>query len=131
MKKIGLLFLIALATTSLRAQNPTPNQIIPYDFQFYQKLNKSVYSQDNRVHSSIRGFYADDSHLSMQFDSLMNYGLDTLNKRSWAHRKLFNEHLLEFKNEDYFIYADFLPDFTIGREFEEGKTTWLIQEVFK
>ncbi|RZL62212.1 MAG: gliding motility protein RemB, partial [Pedobacter sp.] len=67
MKKLGLLFLIALAFTTLRAQNTTPNQIIPYDFQFYQKLNKSVYSQDNRVHSSIRGFYADDSNLSLRY----------------------------------------------------------------
>ena len=125
MKKIGLLFLIALATTSLRAQNPTPNQIVPYDFQFYQKLNKSVYSQDNRVHSSIKGFYGDDSNLSLRYDSLMNYGVDSLNRRSWVHRKLFKEHLLEFNSEDYRIYADFLPDFSIGREFEQGKTTWL------
>ena len=125
MKKLSLLLLVCFLMLGLKAQVTTPNQIIPYDFQFYQKLNKSVYNQDTKIHSSIRGFYADDSHLSMQFDSLMNYGLDTLNKRSWAHRKLFNEHLLEFKNEDYFIYADFLPDFTIGREFEEGKTTWL------
>ncbi|RZK48295.1 MAG: gliding motility protein RemB, partial [Pedobacter sp.] len=125
MKKLGLLFLITLAFTTLRAQNPTPNQIIPYDFQFYQKLNKSVYSQDNRVHSSIRGFYADDSNLSLRYDSLMNYGVDSLNRRSWVHRKLFKEHLLEFNSEDYKIYADFLPDFSIGREFEQGKTTWL------
>ncbi|MES2445776.1 MAG: gliding motility protein RemB [Bacteroidota bacterium] len=125
MKKLSLLFLLVFAVIYSKAQVTTPNQIIPQDFQFYQKLNKSVYSQDQKFHSSIRGFYADDTRLQVQYDSLMNVGVDSLNKRSWVHRKLFKEHLLEFRADDYFVYADFIPDFSIGREFEEGKTTWL------
>ncbi|ARS41658.1 gliding motility protein RemB [Sphingobacteriaceae bacterium GW460-11-11-14-LB5] len=125
MRKIFLMALMAIFALTADAQNPTPNCNIPYDYQFYQKLNPSVYDQQLKFHSAIKGFYADDSALQMHFDSLMNVGTDSLNKRSWVHRKLFQEHLLEFKNEDYNIYADFLPDFQIGRDFGSDRSTWL------
>lgn len=125
MKKLGLLLLITWAVIQTKAQQATPNQVIPQDFQFYQKLNKSVYNQGQKFHSAIRGFYADDVKLKLRYDSLMSVGVDTLNRGTWAERKLFKEHLLEFNADDYFIYADYLPDLLIGREFEEGKTTWL------
>ncbi|WAC41442.1 gliding motility protein RemB [Pedobacter sp. SL55] len=103
----------------------TANQHILHDYQLYQKLNRSVYDTQSKFHSSIRGFYADDAKLKTAYDSLMNYGVDTLNRRSWVHRKLFQEHLLEFKTNEYHVYADFLADFQIGREFEGERTTWL------
>ncbi len=125
MKKYFYLALLAFFAINAKAQNQTPNQIIPYDYQFYQKLNRSVYDQDSKFHSSIRGFYADDDRLRVRYDSLMNAGTDSLNRRSWVHRKLFQEHLLEAKTSDYNIYADFLPDFQIGRDVSNNKTTWL------
>jgi hypothetical protein len=103
----------------------TPNQNIPYSYQFYQKLNPSVYDINSSFHSSIRGYYADDSLLVGQYQSLMKIGIDSLNKRSWVRRKLTDEHLVNFNGDDYNVYIDFLPDFQIGREFKESKTTWL------
>lgn len=113
---------VALAISFAKAQ--TPNVNIPYSYQFYQKLNKSVYDVNSRMHSAIKGYYADDLILKSKFDSLMKAGTDSLNRRSWVRRKLTEEHLLNFKGEDYMVYADFLPDFQIGREFDESKTTW-------
>jgi len=49
---------------------------------------------------------------------------DTTRKRSWFHRKLFNEHLLEYHQEDYHFYVSFLPDFMAGHSSDNG-TTWL------
>ncbi|MBB2149884.1 gliding motility protein RemB [Pedobacter gandavensis] len=114
----------ALLVGSFSAKAQTPNVNIPYSYQFYQKLNKSVYDVNNRSHSSIKGYYADDSLLVQRYDELMKMGTDSLNRRSWVRRKVTEEHLLNFKGEDYEVYADFLPDFQIGREFNEGKTTW-------
>jgi len=125
MKKHLLMAVMAFFVLNAKAQNTTPNQIIPYDYQFYQKLSPAVYDQNSKFHSSIKGFYSDDDALKFRYDSLMNYGTDSLNKRSWVHRKLFQEHLLEFKSEDYNIYADFLPDFQIGRDVSNNRTTWL------
>ncbi|RQO68079.1 gliding motility protein RemB [Pedobacter sp. KBW06] len=103
----------------------TPNINVPYSFQFYQKLNKSVYDRNTRFHSSIKGYYEDDSLLKNRFDSLMKAGTDSLNHRSWVRRKITEEHLLNFDGDDFKVYADFLPDFQIGREFSEKKQTWL------
>ncbi|RYG39615.1 MAG: gliding motility protein RemB, partial [Chitinophagaceae bacterium] len=128
MRKIFLMAsLMAFFVLKADAQeiNSTANQNILHDFQFYQKLNRSVYDTKSKFHSSIRGFYADDSRLKTSYDSVMNYGVDTLNRRSWVHRKLFKEHLIEFKNEEYSIYADFLPDFQIGKDIEGNRGTWL------
>lgn len=117
---IGMLCFVNIST---KAQ--TPNVNIPYSYQFYQKLNKSVYDINSRSHSSIKGYYADDSLLVNRFDYLMKAGTDSLNRRSWVRRKLTEEHLLNFKGDDYEVYADFLPDFQIGREFNDKTTTWL------
>ncbi|MFD2284857.1 gliding motility protein RemB [Pedobacter petrophilus] len=123
---IILLFaIITLFAINNVAFAQTPNQNIPYSYQFYQKLNPSVYDINSSFHSSIRGFYADDSLLVGQYQSLMKMGVDSLNKRSWVRRKLTDEHLVNFNGDDYNVYIDFLPDFQIGREFKESKTTWL------
>jgi hypothetical protein len=112
---------------SAKAQqnNSTANVNILHDYQLYQKLNKSVYDTQIKFHSSIRGFYADDPRLKSAYDSIMNYGTDTLNRRSWVHRKLFQEHLIQIEDEEYTVYADFLPDFQIGKDFSGDRSTWL------
>lgn len=115
--------MILLGVMSVNAQ--TPNVNIPYSYQFYQKLNKSVYDVNSRLHSAIKGYYSDDSLLTNRFGNLMQMGTDSLNKRSWIRRKITEEHLFNFKGDDYEVYADFLPDFQIGREFNENKNTWL------
>ncbi|ACU06109.1 hypothetical protein [Pedobacter heparinus] len=122
MKKSLLLGVMILAFYSLKAQ--TPNVNIPYSYQFYQKLNGSVYDVNSRTHSAIKGFYADDSLLVNRYQSLMWMGVDSLNRGSWVRRKLTDEHLLNFKGDDYTVYADFLPDFQIGRDFKNSTTTW-------
>ncbi len=122
------LFLAACLLQSINftssAQDATPNQNIPYSYPFYQKLNKQFYDRNSKLHSSIKGFYADDSLLNSRYSELMKVGTDSLNRRSWLRRKLTEEHLLNFTAPDYTVYADFLPDFQIGREFDESKTTW-------
>ncbi|WP_246834065.1 gliding motility protein RemB [Pedobacter sp. G11] len=124
--RFKILFALSLTFFSTGAAlSQTPNQNIPYSFQFYQKLNHSVYDQNSRFHSSIKGYYADDSVLVKRYRGLMQLGVDSLNKRSWVRRKLTDEHLINLKGEDYKVYIDFLPDFQIGRETTERKTTWL------
>lgn len=116
--------IIAGIYSPVLAQEETPNVNIPYSFQFYQKLNKQVYDVDSRMHSSIKNFYADDTTLIARYDELMKQGTDTNIYRKWLRRKITDEHLLTFKSEDYNLYADFLPDLQIGREFKDGKNTW-------
>ncbi len=120
-KKVLCAVIVLLIKINTQAQSV----YLPYAYQFYQKLDSGVYSNQSRFHSSIKPFLVDDPLISNQYQSLMNAGVDSVGKRSWVHRKLFNEHLLDVKNKDFTAYVDYLPDVTVGRDFSGKKTTWL------
>lgn len=81
-----------------------------YSLQFYKQGRDSA-----NFHSSLR-----DYNVIPEFQ----LPEDTSGKkRSWVHRKLLREHLFEFKNPEYFFYADFLPDMLVGRS-SDNNTIW-------
>ena len=95
----------------------------PYSYQFYQKFNKVQYSWETKQHTAVKPIIIDSIMLPL-YDSLMNVGVRE--RSSWFGRKLWNEHLIDVQEEDFTFYADFIPDFQIGRDFAgQGKTTWL------
>ncbi|MES2454316.1 MAG: gliding motility protein RemB [Bacteroidota bacterium] len=125
MKKLVLIVSAMLSCQSLaNAQDQTPNQIIPYSFQFYQKFNKQVYDPNSNLHTSIKGYFLDDTLLNNRYRDLMNLGVDSLKPRRWFRRKLTEEHLINVVAPDYTFYADYLTDMQIGKEFDESKTPW-------
>lgn len=81
-----------------------------------------MYGKDTRQHTSVKP-YIIDSVMRPSYDSLMNLGVSE--RKTWLGRKIFNEHLIDIKKDDYTFFADFIPDFQIGRSFKEGNTTWL------
>lgn len=120
MIKKNLTLLLFLICGGVYAQ--TPHQPFPYSYQLYQKLNKDVYSKDTRLHSSLKPYFLDDSLLIRSVDSVFNFGVDT-NRKKWVFRKLFNEHLVDIKRDDYTAYVDFLPDVMLGKA--TNTNTWL------
>ncbi len=114
---IGLLF----CCVKLKAQTPNNQQL--YSFDFYQKLNTAAYDKTTKFHSSIKPYFRDDTIIKFRIDSFDKIGLDS-SKKSWVHRKLFNEHLITAKGSNYAFYADFLPDFQVGHD-EQNGPTWL------
>lgn len=122
MKKIlGVLLFCLILTGVAKAQS----QYQPYSYQFYQKFNEDVYSTKTRVHSSLKPFFMDDTLLQRRYNELMNLGVDTTRHHTWAHRKLFDEHLIDVKNKEYTFYVDFLSDYVIGHDQAGSKSTWL------
>ena len=122
--KLGIVLACLACNRATFAQTETPNVSLPYSYEFYQKLNKQVYDVNTKMHSSVRSYYADDTLLEARYDELMRLGTDSNVYHKWLRRKITDEHLLNFKSEDYNIYADFLPDFQVGREFHDGQGTW-------
>src|SRR5690606_25724697 len=95
----------------------------PYSYHFYQKLNSTLYGRDTKMHTALKPMII-GSELQPRYDSLMQLGVT--HRNSWGGRKLYNEHLITVENDEYTFYADFLPDFQIGRDFAGGgQTTWL------
>ncbi len=122
MIKKYLLFIFLLVAISAKSQ--TPNVYQPYSFQFYHKFDKYVYDPNTRFHSSLKPYFADDSLLKAPLDSFFNIGVET-RKRSWIRRVMRTQHLIQVIDKDFTFYGDFLPDFSIGRELANNKTTWL------
>jgi hypothetical protein len=120
MKKILFLLFLVVSFYKLKAQAVYQ----PYSFQFYQKLSGEIYNPNTRIHSSMKPFFIDDSLLRDKSSMLLSIGIDSTRK-SWVSRKLFQEHLLDIQKEDYTVYADFLPDFQIGRDVSGKKNTYL------
>jgi hypothetical protein len=120
MKKILLLLFFVSSIFQLNAQSLYQ----PYSYQFYQKLNKEVYNPESKFHSSLKPFFIDDSLLLEPGKLLLSVGVDS-SRKSWVVRKLLNEHLLDIKKDDYTVYADFLPDFQIGKDFSGKQNLWL------
>lgn len=117
MKRIFISSVILLATIGVaKAQSIYQ----PYNYQFYQKLDATVYSTKTRAHSALKPFYADDPILKAKIDSILNYGV----VKDGAYAKIFNEHLIDSKSGNSTFYADLLPDFNVGRDFSGKKTTY-------
>lgn len=110
--------IFALLFLSLSA---TAQDIIPYSFRHYQKLNRSLYSLDTRFHTSLKPVIYDDSLITKQLDSLLQA---PKTYTTWIERKLFSEHLVDVKKKDFNFYLDFLPDFIVGKDIEHGINTW-------
>jgi hypothetical protein len=96
----------------------------PYSYHFYQKLDADAYSTKTRLHTSLKPFFVDDSLLRARYDSLMTYGKATAEKYP-SIRPLFSGHQAEVNGTNSTFYADVLPDFVIGRDFSNKKTTHL------
>lgn len=95
----------------------------PYSYHFYQKLNDVLYHADTKMHTAIKPLVI-GGEIKSRYDSLMHLGVR--DRQSWGGRKLYNEHLIDIQKEDHSFYADFLPDFQIGRDFAaSGRTVWL------
>ncbi len=121
MKQLSIYFLLCFSFTLpayLQAQT------FPYSYHNYQQINSVIYTTDTRFHTSIKPILPDDTLAYRALDSLTRLNTDST-KKSWILRKLFNEHLIQIEKEDYKVYIDFLPDFQIGRDVTNKRTTWL------
>ncbi|MDO3626821.1 gliding motility protein RemB [Mucilaginibacter sp. BT774] len=121
MKKLCTCIVLLLFVCAAKAQL----MYQPYSYQFYQKLNNSVYSPANNLHTSLKPYLiGDSSAMRSLYDSLLMLKADNSGK-SWLYRKLFRQHLIEVNDTEYTFFLDYLPDLQIGREFNEPKTVWM------
>jgi len=118
MKKNFLLKFIVLVVSfiiTIIGKNEVKAQIKnqPYSYQFSQKINNVLYSPETRLHTSSKPFIYSDE-LLLKFDSIQSN--QTITSDNWLMRKLFNEHLIQVEKDEYSLYADVLPEITIGKD---------------
>jgi len=113
-KQSYFLALLTFCTLALTSKSFAQSAGRQFSIGFYQAVGDTNWRS---YHSSLRDY-------SIQPTFEVPQESDTTKKRSWFHRKLFNEHLLEYHQDDYDFYASFLPDFMIGNSSDNG-TSWL------
>jgi hypothetical protein len=95
----------------------------PYSYQFYQKLNKDVYSPSTSLHTALKPYFiSDSSSIRHSYDSLLQNNSDN-SKKGWLNHVLFSGHLASVSNKDYTFYLDYLTDFGAGHEFTDSRST--------
>jgi hypothetical protein len=108
--KLHVLALLILCCLVIPCHSQAQSAGRQYSLGFYQPVADSL-----SYHSSLRDYMVQPVFALPE---------DTARKRSWAHRVIFQQHLLEFKGDDYEFYASFLPDFLVGNS-NRNNTTWL------
>ncbi|MCO4293128.1 hypothetical protein NF867_09655 [Solitalea sp. MAHUQ-68] len=79
---------------------------------------KRLYTDSVVRHTSFRPYVLNDN------DSLF-LNKDSSSHITWGGRKLFDEHLLQVVKPEYKLYLDFLPDFQVGSDLKNDRTTWV------
>lgn len=111
MKQFILQVIATVVTLCSYAQEKLP-VIVPFHSQNIREL----YLDSTNHHTALKTIlHEDTSAIYKEIEGP---------KRSLFHRKLFKEHLLEFREPDFNVFIDFLPDFQIGRS-NKNKTLWL------
>lgn len=121
---VYLTFGIFLSTFLTPKESYSQIEVQPYSYQFYQKLNKVIYSPETKYHSASKPFLF-QGRLLEQKDSLQSQY--PVASKNWFMRKIFNEHLVQVEKEDHTFYLDFLPDMIVGKELMGGdkRSTYL------
>jgi len=118
MNRFLLSFLFILLGSSLIKAQTFP---VPYSFDTYSKINDSLYSNHQKLHTSIKPYLLQDTIIQTAFDSLLSPRIKIQNP-NFLVRKIFNEHLVTYSREDFSFYFDFYPDFQVGKEFPNKRS---------
>ena len=87
------------------------------------KFERGLYSTSSEAHTSFKPYLFKDLKTISFFDSLQNpLTPDKPFYKTLAGRKIFKEHLLEVRKDDYHLYFDALMDISGGSDSYTSKS---------
>lgn len=110
---------------------------LPLNQDYNRSLQKSLYSNQNHFHTSIRPYFIPDIEAAgINYDSIQQLlRIDIEFSKKWKQKtwdKLLNDDVATFIRKDYEIIANPLMNFSIGNELSpsgggqgEAKSTWV------
>ena len=108
------------------------SEYLPLDHDLNFRIGGMINSVSSNAHTSIQPYEVSRLGLSLSYDSILTYNRDyTYDGKTWLERKIFNEHLLKVKNDEFALWFDFFPDAGIGRDLAVNRTTWLHTRSFE
>ncbi|MGR6088493.1 MAG: hypothetical protein ACU4F9_09980 [Arcticibacter sp.] len=118
-KVILQLFFLLLLSGSVYAQH----YLLPLSFDLNARYDSTLNRISSNVHTSSKPYAIRDIQSVGGSDTFPRFGKGPFAKsESWLSRKLFREHLLEVKGEDYFLALDPIMEFAGGISSETDTT---------
>src|SRR6188508_3089304 len=109
---IKVLLLFLLFSGGVQAQH----YYLPLNNEFMTRFDSSLYKVGVPFHTSIKPYISDEVEAVTPIDTLEAFKMkDTKFMNSLVGRKLFRQHLVQVKEDDYFLYGDFDIEFNGGQ----------------
>jgi hypothetical protein len=122
-KQITRALLLSITFLSLLSAQ---SQLLPLDHQLENRLAPSIYSLQHFRHTSIRPFELRDISGGGDLDSLIaGRKQETDADASWLERKVYYEHLLDIRQDEYRLYGDIHADLQLGKDAGDGRLTYV------
>ncbi len=86
---------------------------VPLDRDIYTDVERTAAARNSRIHTGLKPIIESRADLS----DVLGYRIDTSKYYFWYTEKLFRDHLLSVKGEDYKLALDLLFRFEMGMDF--------------
>ena len=119
-----IIFAAILIVTTVKAQTYSVYQNNGFD-----PVTRTIYKPGVNLHTSVKPYRLDEVNNYFSVDSLIQRGLymNPGRHRFWnsVKRIVVYEDLIKWKDDEIFVRINPLFNFEIGKEFSEGKKTWV------
>ena len=127
-----LLFFMSALILQISNKVLAQSEYLPLDQRLNFSIGREVNSLSSQAHTSLQPYELQRLGVLMTYDSVLAFGRDyTYGGKSWLERKIFSEHLLDLKTDDYRLSFDFLPDVGLGYDLIDDRMTWLNTRAFE
>jgi len=117
MRFVLTIILCSFLTTSVSAQHA--NLLLGYNYS--SNFNNLTYNDSSNYHTSFKPVIKSD--LNFDIDSILELQ-DQSDYSNWYLRKIFSEHFILLKGEEYRVIASPIINFSNGKEFVDKKNTF-------
>lgn len=118
---VACLKLIILSLLSMPGM--AQHYYLPLNHEYMSRQDSLLQKVGVPFHTSVKPYNTTEMKQAVVVDSISRYRLrDNRFRRTLVGRKIFNEHLLQVREEDYFLYGDINFEFNGGQSMETDTT---------
>lgn len=122
LRRLPFLFatiLLFMALNTVYAQH----YYLPLNNEYNSRYDSSLYKVGVPFHTSVKPYISNEVAQAAVIDSLDAYQLkDRPFYKRWLGRKIFNEHLIQVREDDYFLYGDINFELNVGQSEETNNS---------
>ncbi|MBL0341525.1 MAG: hypothetical protein IPP71_11630 [Bacteroidetes bacterium] len=94
---------------------------LPLNQDLNVRFDSSLYKVGVDFHTSVKPYISNEVAMVAPIDSFAAFQMkDTKFMKSLVGRKIFNQHLVQVRDDDYFLYGDIIMEFSAGRSMEDN-----------